>query len=90
MGQEILGRRRWRRVTVVSGSRPERMREVQQGQGAPAVPDVLGGTCPQGVPAVTVPGRVLTARVKYPNLSCLWKAGLPVWLSLLGTSLRDK
>lgn len=35
-----------------------RTREVQQGQDAPAVPDVLGGTWPQSVPAVTVPGRV--------------------------------
>ncbi|KAH6942677.1 hypothetical protein HPB50_009228 [Hyalomma asiaticum] len=68
MGRQILERRRWRRVTVVSGSSCS----------APAVPDILG---------VTVPGWVLAAQATYPDLSRLWKAGLPVWLSLLGMSL---
>ncbi|KAH6946540.1 hypothetical protein HPB50_013851 [Hyalomma asiaticum] len=42
-----------------------------------------------GIPAVTVPGRVLAAWATSLNLSHPWNAGLPVWLSLLGTSLSD-
>ncbi|KAH6947536.1 hypothetical protein HPB50_019681 [Hyalomma asiaticum] len=82
MGQEILERRHWRRVTVVSGSRPERKRSDK-------AKDKLGGTWPQGVPAMTVPGQVLAARAMSLDLSRLRKAGFPVWLSLLGMSLCD-
>ncbi|KAH6947786.1 hypothetical protein HPB50_021426 [Hyalomma asiaticum] len=73
---EIRERRGWRRVTVVSGSGPERERSNKA--------KVL-----QLSPMNSEVHWVLASWVTSPDLSRLWRAGLPVWLSLLGMSLCD-
>ncbi|KAL1478151.1 hypothetical protein MTO96_035179 [Rhipicephalus appendiculatus] len=66
-----------------------RTREVRHGQEAPAAHGVLGGTRPHGVPAVTVPGRVLRVRASTPVPNRPWRVEPSLWHSLLGTSQCD-
>ncbi|KAH6928677.1 hypothetical protein HPB50_018436 [Hyalomma asiaticum] len=77
--ERAKGRRRWEipeHKTLAS-----RDRVVRQVQGAPTIPNLLVGTWPQGLPAVTVQGRILTARSTSPDLMRPRKVGLPAWLS---------